>query len=169
MARHDRSYVSELGLMFYSPLKLVWMDTCFDGRIGSLYGDLSDIYNPYAVNIYAFNDLAAEFGIYDNSWTIGASYCGFFEMNMGDERYADFAGKIFGCLGQGLSLDQSIMEAFNDGRFTGSYPGGIDMQYGPWNSPPESADNPCYNWRVPMPPYHNLRVHGNPWMTYLDP
>lgn len=30
-------------------------------------------------------------------------------------------------------------------------------------------DNPCNNWRYKMPPYHNLRVHGNPLSTYLTP
>ncbi len=152
-------YVSELGLTYYSALKLVWMDSCMDGRIGSLYGDLSDQFNPYAVDIYGANDLASMFGIYDNAWTIGASYCAFFEISLDDERYKNFLGRVFGSLAVGYNLDQGITrDAWNDGRFTGLYPEGIDMQYGD-----------CQNWRVPMPPYHNLRVHGNPWSTYLGP
>ncbi len=44
-------YVSELGLTYYSPLRLVWMDSCMNGRIGSLYGDLTDQFNPYEVDM----------------------------------------------------------------------------------------------------------------------
>ena len=152
-------YVSELGLMFYSPLKLVWMDICFGGRIGSEYGDTSDQFNPYAVDIYGANDLAAEFGIYNNAWEIGASFCGYFEQSIADNRYADFVGRIFGSMKVGYSLDQGITrDAWNDGRFNRLYPEGISY-----------TDGDCQNWRVPTPPYHNLRVHGNPWSTYLSP
>ncbi len=152
-------YVSELGLMFYSPLKLVWMDICFGGRIGSEYGDTSDQFNPYAVDIYGANDLAAEFGIYNNAWEIGASFCGYFEQSIADNRYADFVGRIFGSMKVGYSLDQGITrDAWNDGRFNRLYPEGISY-----------TDGDCQNCRVPMPPYHNLRVHGNTWSTYLSP
>jgi hypothetical protein len=164
-------YLSELGLTYYSPLKLVWMDNCLNGRIGSLYGDLSDQFNPYAVDMYGANDNASMFGIYDNAWTIGASYCGFFELSFDDERYKNFLGRIFGSLAVGYSLDQAITrDAWNDGRFDRQYPDGIDMNYGPSPGMPSYGfTNPCNNWRVPMPPYHNLRVHGNPWSTYLTP
>lgn len=164
-------YLSELALTYYSPLKLVWMDNCLNGRIGSLYGDLSDQFNPYEVDIYSANDNCSMFGIYDNAWTIGASYCAFFELSFDDERYKNFLGRIFGSLAVGYNLDQAIMrDAWNDGRFDRLYPEGIDMNYGPSPGMPSYGfTNPCYNWRVPMPPYHNLRVHGNPWSTYLTP
>lgn len=164
-------YLSELALTYYSPLKLVWMDNCLNGRIGSLYGDLTDQFNPYAVDMYSANDNASMFGIYDNAWTIGASYCAFFELSFDDERYKNFLGRIFGSLKVGYSLDQAITrDAWNDGRFDRQYPGGIDMNYGPSPGMPSYGfTNPCNNWRVPMPPYHNLRVHGNPWSTYLTP
>lgn len=167
----EAHYVSELGLTYYSPLKLVWMDSCMNGRIGSLYGDLSDQFNPYEVNIYGANDLASMFGIYDNSWTIGASFCGYFEVSFADDRYRDFLGRIFGSMKVGYSLDQAITrDAWNERpRHQSLYPVGIDQQYGPSNVPPAQAENPCYNWRYKMPPYHNLRVHGNPWSTYLSP
>jgi hypothetical protein len=132
------------------------MDICFGGRIGSDYGDLSDQFNPYAT--VAANDLAYMFGIYDNAWAIGASYCSYFEPSIADDRYADFVGRIFGSLKAGYNLDQAVTrDAWNDSRFRGLYPGGI------------SYSGDCYNWREPMPPYHNLRIHGNPWSTYLSP
>lgn len=164
-------YVSELGLTYYSPLRLVWMDSCMNGRIGSLYGDLTDQFNPYAVDMYGANDLAWMFGIYDNAWSTGASYCGYFEISFADDRYRDFLGRIFGSMKVGYSLDQAITrDAWNERpKHTALYPEGIDMQYGPFNLPPAQADNPCYNWRYKMPPYHNLRVHGNPSSTYLSP
>lgn len=168
----EAHYVSELGLTYYSPLRLVWMDSCMNGRIGSLYGNLSNQFNPYEVDMYGANDLASMFGIYDNSWTIGASFCGYFEISFADDRYRDFLGRIFGSMKVGYSLDQAITrDAWNERpRHTALYPEGIDQQYGPSNyTDPDEVENWCFNWRVPMPPYHNLRVHGNPWSTYLSP
>lgn len=166
-------YVSELGLTNYSPLKLVWMDSCMNGRIGSLYGDLQDQFNPYAVDYYSYgNDLAYMFGIYENAYTIGASFCGYYEVSFGDDRYRDFLGRVFGSMRVGYSLDQGITrDAWNEGsRHRGLYPGGIDLYYGPSPGMPfYGFSNPCNNWRIPMPPYHNLRVHGNPFSTYLSP
>ncbi|MDO8588232.1 MAG: Ig-like domain-containing protein [Armatimonadota bacterium] len=158
-------YVSELGLMYYSPLRLVWMDSCMNGRIGSLYGDLSDEFNPYAVDLYSWNDLGSEFGIYNNAWEIGASFCGYFEISMADDRYRDFLARVFGSMKVGYNLDLAITrDAWNEGaKHTALYPDGINMNYG------DEAGNPCNNWRYRMPPYHNLRVHGNPWSTYLSP
>lgn len=140
-------YLSELGLTFNSPLKLVWMDNCLNGRIGSLYGNLTSQFNPYEVDIYSANDNASMFGIYDNAWTIGASYCAFFELSFDDERYKDFLGRIFSSLAVGYNLDQAITrDAWNDGRFTGQYPGGIDMNYGPSPGMPSYGfTNPCDN------------------------
>ncbi len=111
------------------------------------------------------------FGIYDNAWTIGASFCGFFEITFADDRYRDFLGRIFGSMKVGYNLDQAVTrDAWNERpRHTALYPEGIDQQYGPSNVPPAQAENPCYKWRYKMPPYHNLRVHGNPWSTYLSP
>jgi hypothetical protein len=158
-------------MMYDSNLRLVWMDTCFDGRIGAGYGDLSDQYNPY--NIESYNDMASELGIWENAWTIGASYCGYFEFSLVDDRYRDFLARVFGSMKVGYSLDQAITrDAWNERpRHTSLYPGGIDMNYGPSPGYPLYGllPNPCDNWRVPMPPYHNLRVHGNPWSTYLSP
>lgn len=165
-------YVSELGLTYYSPLKLVWMDTCLNGRIGSLYGNLSDQFNPYEVDIYGANDLASMFGIYDNAWTIGASYCGFFEVSFADNRYRDLLAAVFGSLKNGFNLDQAITrDAWANHTLRNLYPDGLDQQYGPSlpGFPAYAGWNPCNNWRVRMPPYHNIRVHGNPWSTYLSP
>ena len=165
-------YVSELGLTYYSPLKLVWMDTCLNGRIGSLYGDLSDQFNPYEVDIYGANDLAIMFGIYHNAWAIGASYCGFFEVSFADDRYRDLLATVFGSLKNGYNLHQAITrDAWGNHSLRNLYPDGIDQQYGPSipGFPSYAGWNPCNNWRVRMPPYHNLRVHGNPWSTYLSP
>jgi len=165
-------YVSELGLTYYSPLKLVWMDTCLNGRIGSLYGDLSDQFNPYEVDIYGANDLAIMFGIYHNAWAIGASYCGFFEVSFADDRYRDLLATVFGSLKNGYNLHHAITrDAWGNHSLRNLYLDGIDQQYGPSipGFPSYAGWNPCNNWRVRMPPYHNLRVHGNPWSTYLSP
>lgn len=169
----EAHYVSELGLTYYSPLRLVWMDSCMNGRIGSLYGNLTSQTNPYEVDYYSNgNDLASMFGIYDNAWTTGASFCGYFEISFADDRYRDLLGRVFGSMRVGYSLDQAIMrDAWNERpRHQAQYPEGIDMQYGPSNyTDPNEVENWCFNWRVPMPPYHNLRVHGNPLSTYLSP
>jgi len=116
--------------------------------------------------------------ICDNMYTNGASYCAFFELLFDDDRYTHFIARIFGSLRNGYSLDQAIMrDAWADSQCTGSYPGGIDEDYGPsqyrdFADDPASAgliDNCCFNWRVPMPPYHNLRVQGNPIAMRLNP
>ncbi len=168
-------YVSELNFMSYSPLRLVWMDACLDGRIGADVGNLTDQLNPYAVS--GANDLASEFGIYNNAWSIGASFCGYYEPEpvppypITQDRYADFLGQVFGSIKVGYSLDQAVTrDAWNNPEYTARYPEGIDMNFGPSvYSNNDDVENWCFNWRVPMPPYHNLRVHGNPYDTYLSP
>ena len=136
-------YVSELGLMNYSPLRLVWTDSCFDGRIGALPGDLANEDNPYAIG--SGNDLATEFGIWENAWTIGASYCGNFEFAAKDMRYVDFLARVFGSMRVGYSLDQAITrDAWNEPQHRAPYPNGIDMHYGPSPGfPTNGVPNPC--------------------------
>lgn len=169
-------YAQDLYLYYYSALKLVFMDTCLCGRIGSGYGDTRQQGNPY--QIVSGNDFAYIFGIYDNMYTNGASYCAFYELSFDDDRYSHFIERVFGSLRNGYSLDQAITrDAWGDSYCTGSYPGGIDEEYGP-SQHMDVADDPafsglidnfCFNWRVPMPPYHNLRVQGNPIAMRLNP
>lgn len=151
-------YVSEIPYYRRDDMTFVWMDTCFCGRIGAGRGDLTDQGNPY--NIVDYNDMASMFYIYDNAYTYGACYAGYYEQSMSDAHYDRLVGIIFGSLGWGYTMDQAVWrDAYGYGGFvTGVY----DPSY-------TEQDGPCGIWRVAMPPYHNLRVHGNPYGFRLSP
>jgi hypothetical protein len=149
-------YMSELSLHDTSPLRFVFFDGCFTGRIGATYGDTQGYENPYQIDPYSSgNDMASELGIYVNQWS-GASYCGYFEPSDGASAwYSDFVELLLGHMRAGLSLQQALdqiwyTQLYNRGG------GSINAEYGP-----------CKNWRYRMPPYSNLRVHGRPNVTYL--
>lgn len=151
-------YVSEIPYNRRDDMTFVWMDTCFGGRIGSDRGNLTSRENPYAIVDY--NDMASMFYIYDNAYTYGACYAGYYEQSVSDERYDRQVGVIFGSLGWGYTMDQCVWrDAYNYG---GSFLTGIYTSY-------TENDGPCGIWRVVMPPYHNLRVHGNPFGFRLSP
>mgnify|MGYP005857691919 CR=1 FL=1 len=150
-------YVSEIPANRRWDMTFVWMDTCFCGRIGAGRGDLTDHANPY--NIEGYNDMASMFYIYDNAYTYGACYAGYYEQSMSDAHYDRLVGIIFGSLGWGYTMDQAVWrDAYNYGGFvTGIYDSYTE------------TDGPCGIWRIVMPPYHNLRVHGNPFGFRLSP
>jgi len=151
-------YVSEIPYYRRDDMTFVWMDTCFCGRIGAGRGDLTDQGNPY--NIVDYNDMASMFYIYDNAYTYGACYAGYYEESWSDERYDRMVGVVSGSLGWGYTMDQAVWrDAYNygSGFLTSIYASYTDT-YGP-----------CHIWRRVMPPYHNLRVHGNPWGFRLSP
>ena len=78
---------------------------------------------------------------------------------MSDAHYDRLVGIIFGSLGWGYTMDQAVWrDAYNYGGFVT----GIYDTY-------TETDGPCGIWRVVMPPYHNLRVHGNPFGFRLSP
>jgi len=151
-------YVSEIPANRRQDMIFVWMDICFGGRIGSGKGNLTSRENPY--NIVGYNDMASMFYIYDNAYTYGACYAGYYEQAMSDERYDRMVGVIFGSLGWGYTMDQAVWrDAYNYGY------GFLTSIYDTYTE----TDGPCGIWRVVMPPYHNLRVHGNPWGFRLTP
>jgi|GEM_PF-1807881 len=151
-------YISEIPDNRRANMTLVWMDTCYCGRIGAGHGDLASRTNPY--NIVGINDMASMFHICDNQYTYGACYVGYFEESESDYHYNLMVGVVFGSLGWGYTMDQAVWRDaynYNNGYLTRLY------------LPCTESAGPCHIWRTVMPPYHNLRVHGNPYAFRLSP